>query len=391
MADEKIIKIEAEFKGKGDPERPAGEKLRRDDDVKREERERIGGSGQESDKREEGRKQHQQTIDTFRENVKKGDVKLPDVNPPPARHPKPSAPREPPLPPRPPGPPPAAGGAAEGMTEAAMTTAMRGGAGASAALPGAAAGASAAAGGAGGAAGGGAAAAAGAGGAGAAAGAGGVAAGAGLAAMLPVIGEVIMAIGAFVLVLAAVTKITEEVFDALTKTFEKYSATISIAQAQKDLELTLHKLEVAQRVEGESSAVIAAQTEIGKTLIDIRASIMEIIGPGLTTLIYTLNLILKGVNWFMGVIIWFQWAITKVLWIYARGMEILWQWVPGMAWMTRTMRKFFEEQLRIMAEARGEGTESPYYKEVKEFLAGEKPPKGPLTRWGTRRPRGGRP
>lgn len=208
----------------------------------------------------------------------------------------------------------------------------------------------------------------------AAAGAGGAAAGGGFAGGGAALGSLAIVGGEVAIVFVALAAAAvgaaaalTEIADGLLSEFEELDPILAQARAEQEAELIQYRQEVAP--EG-GAEIIAAETEFYEALIDMRAELVEVMGPALIALLKVATAIMSVVNFILDVIK----SIEKVVLTVADWLLGLAEHIPLIARWAGPMKQMADKMLASLEEENPDDPKSKFAKEAEDFLNGTKDP-----------------
>lgn len=167
-----------------------------------------------------------------------------------------------------------------------------------------------------------------------------------------------LAITAGTAAMAGLTGLFLSAFELLERQFEEFSASLSEARAQQDIELTLQKIKSGEKATGknmpwdESSALMGESTDFYKNLIALGEKVINILGPFVELIAEITNDLLDCAN-----------GILEIVKYLVLIIELP---IKGLAVVLRLVRKACERFLGVS----GEVDNDTFQTEVVQFFAG---------------------
>lgn len=204
--------------------------------------------------------------------------------------------------------------------------------------------------------------------------------------MVPIVGEVALGLTAVSVAALAAYEALELIANSLLREFEELSPALASARAQQEAELAIYRQQVAP---GGGAEIINAQTAVEKELIDIKAHLVEVLGPTIIYLAKIVTTILKVIDLGIQVLIWIQWF---ALWSWNQLLNLLspLEHLPFIGKYIKDVRDVAKKALDSLDDD-SQGKKDPFMQEAENFLdnmvTNRKPNVRPASQSNIRRPK----
>lgn len=184
-----------------------------------------------------------------------------------------------------------------------------------------------------------------------------------LAAIVPIAGEVALGLIAVSGAAVAAYEALDMIANALLAEFEQLSPALASARAQQEAELTIYRQQVAPSGGAE---IISAQTEVEKALIDIKAHLIETLGPTIIYLAKAVTMVFKVLDFGLQILIWIQWFLLFAWTTFLKSFAVL-EHVPIIGTYIKQVRDTAQKALELL-EDDPNAKPDPFQREAELFL-----------------------